>query len=96
MKTKLCDTINISIDTYMEQQYMDVQLSMDVTCSMGDMEEKFTTRGYLDLTQAGTPELLKRYMYAEMTVLWSTVMYKLQRITHGKINLVEEKECMLK
>ena len=73
---------------------MDVQLSMDVTCSMGDIEESFTTRGYLDLTQARTPELLVRYLNAEMTVLWSTVMYKLQRIT-GKIELVEKKKKCL-
>jgi len=95
MKEKICDTIDISIDTYMEQQRWDLYLSMDVTCGRSGEEGSFTRKAYIDLTKARKPEILEARINSELSHLWFVVAQKIKHITYGDIDLVEDtQKCM--
>ena len=91
VREKICDTIDISIDTYVEQQRWGLYLGMDVTCSRSGEEESFTRKAYIDLTKARKPEILEARINSELSRLWFTVAHKVKHITYGEIDLVEEK-----
>ena len=88
MKEKIAEDMSIEISTYMEQQYMNIQISMDFDVVCGDTMASFVKGIGFDLIDVPEELIGKRIEHAIRDVLYSAT----RNIHEILVSQVEEEE----